>query len=104
MNIAFDDTLPEKAKVAALIEASGLTGQWDAGRFFGEAQEEYRVISAYDRDRLVGIGRILEEGRSEDEGQSRFDIVVMPDYRHRDIVGTMFRLLNRRRRTPVKQA
>lgn len=97
MNIAFDNSPPDRAKVAALLEASGLAGQWDASRFVGPAPDEYRVISAYDRNELIGIGRMADDDRPGEDAQGRFDIVVKPDYRHRDIVGTMFKLLNSRR-------
>ncbi|TMV44701.1 hypothetical protein FE783_31580 [Paenibacillus mesophilus] len=106
MKIAFDNALPDKAKVATLIEASGLEGHWDAGRFFDTYPEKCRFVSAYDRDELVGVGRLVDGGEAGDgEGANgRLDIVVLPDYRNRDIVGTIFKLLKNRRTSLVKQA
>lgn len=106
MKIAFDNALPDKAKVATLIKASGLEGHWDAGRFFDTYPEKCRFISAYDRDELVGVGRIVDGGEAGDGdgANGRLDIVVLPDYRNRDIVGTIFRLLKNCRPSLVKQA
>lgn len=105
MIIAFDNALPDKAKVAALIAASGLEATWDAGRFFDVSHpEKCRFISAYDRDELVGLGRLVDGGEADDAMQGRFDIVVMPDYRNRDIVGTMIKLLNNRRPLVARRA
>jgi hypothetical protein len=106
MKIAFDNALPDKAKVATLIEASGLEGHWDANRFFDAYPEQCRFISAYDRDELVGVGRIVDGGEAGDGdgANGRLDIVVLPDYRNRDIVGTIFKLLKRRRSLLAKRA
>ncbi|RKN72970.1 hypothetical protein [Paenibacillus ginsengarvi] len=104
MKIAFDTTLPDRAKVAALIRESGLEGGWDAGRFFEEESGDCRVISAYDVDRLVGVGRMLDSDAPEDGMQGRLDIVVLPDYRSRDIVGTIFKLLRSQRKAGAGQA
>ncbi|PYI57517.1 hypothetical protein [Paenibacillus flagellatus] len=97
MKIAFDNTLPAKDQVAALIEASGLEGHWDVNRFFDVGRERCRFVSAYDRDELVGLGRFVEGGASGEEIDGRLDIVVLPDYRSRDIVGTIFKLLKSRK-------
>jgi hypothetical protein len=106
MKIAFDNALPDKAKVTTLIEASGLEGHWDAGRFFDTYPEKCRFISAYDRDELVGVGRIVDGGEAGDGdgANGRLDIVVLPDYRNRDIVGTIFKLLKNRRTSLAKRA
>ncbi|MEF3302755.1 GNAT family N-acetyltransferase [Paenibacillus sp. GYB003] len=102
MKIAFDNALPEQAQVAALIRESGLEGKWDAGRFFDGQPGGSRVISAYDAGRLVGVGRMLEAGPNEEGTQGRLDIVVLPDYRSRDIVGTIFKLLKTPRPLPAR--
>lgn len=117
MKIAFDNALPDKAKVATLIEASGLAGHWDAGRFFDAYPERCRFVAVYDSDKLVGVGRIVDDGESggadcesvaedgEGDGMNgRLDIVVLPDYRERDIVGTIFKLLKRRRPLLTRRA
>jgi hypothetical protein len=104
MIIAFDNTLPDKAKVAELFAASGLSDNWDAGRFMQAAgSDNCRMIAAYDRQELVGVGRFVESGEADADGaQLMFDIVVKPDYRSRDIVGTMVKLLKKRRRLPAQ--
>lgn len=102
MKIAFDNTLPDKGKVAALIQACGLEKTWDAGRFFDANPEICRFVSAYDSEELVGIGRLVQDGESG--GNGRLDIVVLPDYRSRDIVDTIFKLLKTRRPLLAKRA
>lgn len=109
MKIMFDNALPERAKVAALIEESGLQGQWNESRFFDAVPNDSRVISAYDDGKLVGIGRLSDGEHAEEGLQGRLDIVVLPVYRSRDIVGTIFKLLKTQRpasarRTALKQA
>jgi hypothetical protein len=96
MKIAFDNALPDKSLVSRLIEASGLAGQWDAGRFFDAPPEQCRYVSAYDSDRLVGVGRLVTPGAEGEEHDGRLDIVVLPDYRNRDIVEMIFKLLKSR--------
>ena len=104
MKIAFDNTLPDKTKVDALIAASGLEQNWDASRFFDGSAGNCRFIAAYDRDELVGLGRFMDGGDAADDSQARLDIVVLPDYRNRDIVGTIFKLLNNRKPIAAKHA
>jgi hypothetical protein len=89
MQIAFDPVPPDKSKVAALIAASGLEGRWDAETFFDAPADACRFVAAYDRDGLVGLGR-----KTGGHSEGGIDIVVLPDYRHRDIVSTIFKLLS----------
>lgn len=101
MKIAFDNTLPDRGKVAALIQACGLEQTWDAGRFFDTNPDLCRFVSAYDSEELVGIGRMVHD--ADDGGNGRLDIVVLPDYRRRDIVDTIFKLLKTRRSAIARQ-
>lgn len=115
MKIAFDYALPDHDKIRSLLAASGLEGKWDTGRFLGGCKDSCRIVAAYDRERLVGLGKLARGGCDEIGGsysygpedkseiEGTLDIVVLPDYRNRDIMSIMFKLLHPAKRTVSKQ-
>lgn len=104
MKIAFDNFPPDRSQVRQLITASGLEGQKDADSFFDEQTEQCHFVSAYDRSTLVGLGRFVRSRESGAGIDGRLDIIVLPDYRNRDIVETIFRLLSSRRSAGARKS
>lgn len=103
MKIAFDNALPDTEQLDRLLRISGQEHRWHAEAKLSMDGEDCRYVAAYDYGQLVGIGR-LASNRVQAEGErGDFDIVVLPHYRNRDIVGTIFRLLHARKYNPNKR-
>ncbi|WP_159882715.1 hypothetical protein [Paenibacillus puerhi] len=88
MKIALHNELPCEAHVRQLIDA--LTGPASALQAFEYETlrgSSSRILAAYDRDRLIGLGKW-------DEGCSEPEFAILPAYRNREIETYMSKLLN----------
>ncbi|SDC00435.1 hypothetical protein SAMN02799630_02400 [Paenibacillus sp. UNCCL117] len=91
MKIALHNELPCEAQVRELIDAmTGQASSLEAFEYETLRSGGKRLIAAYDQDRLVGLGKLAEEGISSG---SAIEFAILPAYRGRQIETYMSKLL-----------
>lgn len=92
MKIRYGNFLPDKDAFFNLYETTG----WNSNRLYS-AEELYQaitnswyVISVYEKERLIGFGRIISDGVYQ---TFIGDVMVDPDFQNRGIGSEIMRLL-----------
>ncbi|TDG00427.1 hypothetical protein [Paenibacillus piri] len=89
MKIALDNVLPGLPEYQELLSSIDADGA-DAGQQYEAYRNSRYVLAAYDQGRLVGIGRVADEGEA---GQA-CHITLHQNYRGRDVDLYMRKLLS----------
>lgn len=79
MHILYQPTAPKIEDFAALFETTGWNREYQAApEELGRAlNNSWLVVSAYQGDRLVGVGRVVSDGAMH---AMIYDLIVHPDY------------------------
>ena len=91
-NITYKATLPDKHQFARLYATTGwnATYQLSDDELFHAISSSWYVIGAYDRDSLVGSGRLVSDGISH---ALILDLIVLPEYQGQGIGSSILRQL-----------
>lgn len=95
LRIAYREKLPAPAAYYQLFETTGWnqTYRADENELYGAISSSWYVLSAYDDDDLVGVGRVVSDGMLY---ALICDLIVKPSYQNQGIGGTLLRkLINR---------
>ena len=78
--ISYSEDISPEAAYFELFETTGWNRDYQANRdeFYRVLNDSWYVLSAYDKKRLVGLGRILSDGLLH---AVIFDVIVHPDYK-----------------------
>ncbi len=84
MAIVYETTLPPKQQLFELFETTGWNAEYgvDADQLYSVFQNSWYYISAYDNDRLVGVGRLISDGLLH---ALILDMIVHPEYQLKGI-------------------
>jgi hypothetical protein len=97
--IQFDNRLPDASKLAHLLQHSGAVEAEERALVYwtpsSDPSDSTKYVAAYDSDLLVGIGRIGDKRKSDEETHPDH-IVVLPAYENREISNTISKLLHAR--------
>lgn len=91
IKIEYLEKNPEKQEYALLFETTGWNRKYQmtADQLFQAISNSWHVVSAYNRDQLIGFGRIISDGIQH---ALLLDLIVLPEYQNRGIGRT---ILNR---------
>ncbi len=100
--LRFQESPPNKSDFFALFESTGWNEEYQltSAELAQAIRQSWYFVAAYDRDKLVGTGRIVSDGVCH---ALILDVIVRPEYRRRAI-GTviMRRLLEHCRQKRVR--
>lgn len=84
MSIVFKDSAPSGERFTKLIDSTGWKGITDKGaeRLGSALRNSWYVVSAYEEDNLIGIGRVISDGVFQ---ALLCDLIVLPDHQGRGI-------------------
>jgi len=95
MNVLYKERVPSGEEFMGLIDSAGWTGITDYGplKLKDALLNSWHVVTAYEEDKPVGIGRILSDGIVQ---ALICDLIVLPEYQGRGIgAGILKQLLQK---------
>lgn len=101
-DLDFRESLPGAEEYLALFESTGWNGVYHltAEELRDALSRSWRLVTAYDRDRLVATGRVVSDGVFH---ALIVDVIVRPEYRGRGLgTAIMRRLLDRCREARIR--
>jgi GNAT superfamily N-acetyltransferase len=92
MSMTYDNQLPEKDQFFALFESTGWNKSYglDAGQLYQALQASWYSVAAYDRENLVGFGRILSDGILH---ALIVEMIVLPSHQGKGIGSAILEML-----------
>ncbi|MFE5318621.1 hypothetical protein ACFQ88_07935 [Paenibacillus sp. NPDC056579] len=89
MIIALDNVLPAQGQLQELLASVEENGS-ESGLVYETYCQSRCVVAAYDKGRLVGLGRLADESGAG----NHYEFTVLQDYKNRDIEAYMRKLLS----------
>jgi GNAT superfamily N-acetyltransferase len=92
MEITYTETIPLEDDFVQLFETTGWNRNYglNPDELMQAVQHSWYAVSAYDRDRLVGFGRVISDTIMH---ALILDLIVLPMYRHKGIGGCLLEQL-----------
>ncbi len=102
MEIAYTETIPMEDDFFKLFETTGWNQIYDLkpDELIQAMENSWYTVSAYDRDRLVGFGRVISDTIMH---ALILDLIVLPRYQYKGIGGNLLeRLVDRCKRKGIR--